>query len=241
MAKTLLQGMESNSTNQTFLAEDKYKPPVIALFFSFCGIATVLCNTISFILYLCYGIKNVHGIFVMSLCIGNCFIGLSSFLATLNFLIFSIPYICSASLYTLTCGILFNLAMSCWISLERYTVVQNIKRTSDLWIEKKMHVIVFTTGLVILTYTTVLFLHVHNNDAVICAGINVFQHMFTLYIYMTSLPMIVFLIATATMYSKTLSILTKFSGDSKAQRQKHRKTTRTMESSTGSAKRKSIS
>ncbi|XP_063420111.1 uncharacterized protein LOC134705291 isoform X2 [Mytilus trossulus] len=180
------------------------KTPYIAITFATFSVLVILSNSIFLVFYLISGHKTAHGFFVMSLCIGNCLIGCSASLSTLQSIITGTPYVCSISTWTLTWGIIFNICITFWICLERYIIVHHVPMKNVQWMQKNRRQIVSGTALGIAIYLTILFACTGDNKVVICDGIHLFRHLYPVYAGMTSVPVFCFLLATVVLYRKTL-------------------------------------
>lgn len=97
--------------------------PYGAIFFLTCSVLAILSNLVSMVFYFGSGPKNVHGFFIMSLCLGNSLMGCSTFLSVLNFFIEGARYVCAISTWTMTWGIIYNNFMTFLICLEKYIIV----------------------------------------------------------------------------------------------------------------------
>ena len=165
----------------------------------------VLTNVICFVLYQKFGIKTVHGFFVMTLCLGNSLIGCSTLLSIVPFYIGNAtPYICAIGVWSVSWGILFNIAMTFWICLERFIIVTNIPSKGVVWMQRGKIYIVLITGTGFALYLSLLFLGMHNNNTFKCDGIHVFGPFYPYYSLLMSLPLFFLLIVTIVIYKKTL-------------------------------------
>lgn len=200
---------EPFTTYYTETPADENQTPYIAIIFATFSVLIILSNAIFLVFYLTSGHKSAHGFFVMSLCLGNCLIGCSASLSTMQYLISGTPYVCSISTWTLTWGIIFNICVTFWICLERYIIVHHVPMKNVQWMQKNKIQIVSATALGIAIYLTILFACTGDNNIVICDGIHLFRHLYPVYAGMTSIPVFCFLSTIVVLYRKTLVRLSK--------------------------------
>lgn len=195
----------SNRTdlNTSFKATEN-GAPYGAIFFLTCSVLAILSNLVSMVFYFGSGPKNVHGFFIMSLCLGNSLMGCSTFLSVLNFFIEGARYVCAISTWTMTWGIIYNNFMTFLICLEKYIIVQQIPMKTVNWMQTYRHKIVSGTALGIAIYLAIIFFLTQDNNAVICDGVHLFRQLYPVFAGMTSIPVFCFLIITVGLYSKTL-------------------------------------
>ncbi|CAC5417183.1 unnamed protein product [Mytilus coruscus] len=215
---------EPYTTYYTQASVEENKTSYIAIIFATFSVLIILSNSIFLVFYLTSGHKTAHGFFVMSLCLGNCLIGCSAFLSTLQYLISGTPYVCSISTWTLTWGIIFNICVTFWICLERYIIVHHVPMKNVQWMQKNRKQIVSGTALGIAIYLTILFACTGDNNVVICDGIHLFRHLYPVYAGMTSVPVFCFLLTTVVLYRKTLVRLSKLTKKENSTLEKKKKT-----------------
>ncbi|CAC5417182.1 unnamed protein product [Mytilus coruscus] len=186
---------------------DENEAPYGAIFFATCSVLAILSNAVSMVFYFGSGPNNVHGFFIMSLCLGNSLMGCSTFLSVANYLVEGAPYVCAISTGTMTWGIVYNIFMTFWICLEKYIIVHRIPMKTVNWMQTYRYKIVSGTAVGIAIYLTMLFTITQDNNAVICDGVHLFRHLYPVFAGMTSIPVLCFLIIIVVLYSKTLRMI----------------------------------
>lgn len=208
----------TNTTEVISLSGNISRFPVNVFISCILGLFATTCNIIASSFIWRYAKKNNYVIFVLFLCIGNSVCSLVFTLGPLGSRVIQTPYLCVFSAFAYSWGMMFTVIMTFWISLNQYLFVNHLTHKKVL---QRPFWTSILTGITVKMYLLLFFIPFVDTDGVQCDTPKVFGQFFFVYFSGICVPFIVFFVATAVLYKKTLITIKKLAS---AEPQQERRT-----------------